>query len=731
MPQADGNNGHIFEFGKFVLDPNERILFADGQPVHLTDKVFDTLHLFIQNNGRLLTKEQMMSSIWEESFVEEGNLAKNISRLRKILRTDDTALIETIPRRGYRFAADVKELNGDTSLLIRRNLRVKITQTEHEVAKESDERPKSLGNSSPVRRSRVVAVVAVALVLVIASGLGFYFLKSDAAVASGEGSALGNEDGFLRLTNDPSDDFWPKWTKDGRIRFYRRGSDKRGKNILINADGTGQTEVQFKGEIYPQFLHWSPDGSKVVFSKPGDDSATYLANADGSNEVALPRIGNTDWSPDGKKIVYQRNAGEPGLSELFIYSIETGKTENITNHPGFDADPNFSPDGSQLVFASSRDGNAEIYIMNSDGTDVRRLTNSPAWDNHPVFSPDGTTIAFNSDRENENSDVLLMNTDGGDMRALMRWKSNESVEPGCWSPDGTQIAFVSDREGNDEVFVANAEIYKPQPMSADDNVALQNASYSPDGKLIVMQAGLPDRTGELRIYDTESKQTRVVTTAESGDIQPVFSPDGSKIAFQKKIGSNTEICLINLDGSDLVNLTQNPARDITPHFSPDGSKILFATNRGGDTGLFQSYVMNADGSDQRRAYLRDGFVFSSTWMPDGIQILLGVDVSNAGDVDIFRTSIDDPSLSERLTFHKKWDAQPEASPDGTKIAFASNADGNWEVYLMNSDGTGRFRLTRNAAFDWSPRWSPDGTKLLLNSNRSGTWAIYTIDLKSI
>src|SRR5688572_20495678 len=130
MHETNENTGIKYEFGKFVLDPQERVLLSDGEPAHLTDKVFDTLLLLVRHNGQLLTKDEMMSSIWEESFVEEGNLSKNISRLRKILNTDGAELIETLPRRGYRFRADIKQIGGDVDLLVHRRMRVKVSQTE-------------------------------------------------------------------------------------------------------------------------------------------------------------------------------------------------------------------------------------------------------------------------------------------------------------------------------------------------------------------------------------------------------------------------------------------------------------------------------------------------------------------------------------------------------------------------------------------------------------------------
>ena len=126
MNYATENRGIKYEFGKFVLDPYERVLLSDGEPAHLSDKVFDTLLLLVRHNGQLLTKDEMMASLWEEAFVEEGNLAKNISRLRKILDTGGVALIETLPRRGYRFRADIREIDDETNLLVHRRLRVKM-----------------------------------------------------------------------------------------------------------------------------------------------------------------------------------------------------------------------------------------------------------------------------------------------------------------------------------------------------------------------------------------------------------------------------------------------------------------------------------------------------------------------------------------------------------------------------------------------------------------------------
>jgi DNA-binding winged helix-turn-helix (wHTH) protein len=109
----------LYEFGSFSLDPVERLLYRDGEVVPLTSKVFDILLVFVQNSGRTLDKEEVMRQVWAGLFIEEGNLTRNISTLRKALgeTPDERRYIVTIPGRGYRFVAEVREIaveNGNT-----------------------------------------------------------------------------------------------------------------------------------------------------------------------------------------------------------------------------------------------------------------------------------------------------------------------------------------------------------------------------------------------------------------------------------------------------------------------------------------------------------------------------------------------------------------------------------------------------------------------------------------
>jgi len=114
----------VYQFGKFVLDVQEQTLTADGEVVHLPMKEFETLQMLVENNGKVLTKDEMMSAIWKDTFVEESNLSQYVSRLRKILNVNGNQYIKTISKRGYRFSADVRV--SDRDVVIERHLTLKV-----------------------------------------------------------------------------------------------------------------------------------------------------------------------------------------------------------------------------------------------------------------------------------------------------------------------------------------------------------------------------------------------------------------------------------------------------------------------------------------------------------------------------------------------------------------------------------------------------------------------------
>lgn len=709
MPETAAN-AHTFRFGNFDLIPAERVLRRNGEDVRLTPRVLDALVILVEAQGKIVTKEALVQRLWPESFVEENNLSQAISALRKILGTleNGKSFIETIPKVGYRFAADVETFLSEVP--------------EAEPSDRSDDVAVQVKRLFSWKTVFIVLFVVLVLVAAILGVLRYRSSNGSSVLEPAPGTPK-------RLTATPVNENVTGWTNDGQILFTRWANPDLPETYKVSPEGGEPLKAIDLPDVRQAV--WSPDSTMIVFWKYSDSGAgTYLSKADGSDPKKLPfSAENVSWAPDGSAFAFQANAlGDKKLesTEVLTFQIKDEKVTQLTANKNFDGDAGWSPDGGTLVFSSDRDGNYEIYSMKADGKDVKRLTNNAGHDSFPKFSPDGTLISFNSNFESETTDIYLMRTDGSNIVRLTTAKGHDFSRNG-WSPDGTKFAYNSNVDGNDDVFVMDIDVFRPEILVSMPDADLKTPAYSPDGQRIVFSAVYPDHHSELRIFDRATGKAAVIVTTSSPENYPQWSPDGNWIAFHQEVNGKWDIFKVRPDGSDLTNLTNDPSSDSVPVWSADSATIFFRSNRNGDTENAELFKMNADGTGQTPLPIQKGKLGWPSVSLKGDEILYAADRHNDPQLlfDIYAADI--KSGTERLVISRsKHDTHPTFSYDGSRIAFVARSDGNAEIYIANADGTSQLRLTRNSSDDRFPRFSFDGKKLIFTSDRGGRIAIYEL-----
>lgn len=340
------------------------------------------------------------------------------------------------------------------------------------------------------------------------------------------------------------------------------------------------------------------------------------------------------------------------------------------------------PARGKIVFTSGRDYkiedltidtfktsiSSEIYIMGEDGLNQTRLTNIASVKYQPVFSPDSTKIAFASAERDGNWDIYVINTDGSDMKHLTDNPGYDFQQ--SWSPDNSQIAYISQREDNGELWLMNADGTN-QTRLTDTPAHYYPPAWSPDGEKIIYCSAKDNLPFDIYVINSDGTHNTRLTDSTTHNFTPAWSPDGKKIAYSSsKDSGSLNIYVMNADGSNQTRLTDNVGIDILPDWSPDGRKIAFYSRKeyspeNDEMVKYTICVMNADGSNLRRLTNDTG--------------------DNPG-----------PSMGD---IYPKW------SPDGSRIVFQSQRDCNWEIYMINADGSNLVRLTQDTENDEWPDWS--------------------------
>jgi Tol biopolymer transport system component len=236
-----------------------------------------------------------------------------------------------------------------------------------------------------------------------------------------------------------------------------------------------------------------------------------------------------------------------------------------------------------------------------------------------------------------------------------------------------------------------------------------------------------DGKGEIYLLTPGEEEVNITNSPEAEDANPDISPDGSKILFSSDLeGGVFHIYLVNVDGSGLTKLTDDPAGDFSPRWSPDGKRIAFSR-----TGAI--YVMDSDGSNVRKVTEPESEAtaapckaggFLGGWSPDGERLTFYAASATRSLGQVCTVKLDGSDLTVVVSDPPGWQVEPAWSPDGEWIVYRSIRDDNHEIYIVKPDGTSDTNLTNSPATDLEPTWSPDGEWIVFGSNRTGDFDLY-------
>jgi len=259
---------------------------------------------------------------------------------------------------------------------------------------------------------------------------------------------------------------------------------------------------------------------------------------------------------------------------------------------------------THIAYVSSQSGNKEIVIMNWDGHNQVQLTRNGSINLNPDFSPDGREILFTSYKR-RNPD-LYKRALSSTVEVPVSSRKGLNIT-GTWSPDGSRIALALSKDGNSEIYTLARDGSSPTRLTVNHAIEVSPV-WSPDGTHI---AFVSDRLGKPQIFimNADGANVRRLTTAGGYNVNPRWSPKGDKIAYARMQGGGFQIYTINADGTGDTQLTTAGSSE-NPAWSPDGRFITFSSKRGGVEAI---YVMRSDGSGQTRVSQGKGKATQPAW----------------------------------------------------------------------------------------------------------------------
>jgi Tol biopolymer transport system component/DNA-binding winged helix-turn-helix (wHTH) protein len=662
-------------FGPYELDPGSGELRKGGASVKLNPQPFRVLCMLVERAGQTVTREEIRDTLWgADTYVEfERGINFCVSQIRAALCDEVQAprYVETLPKRGYRFIAQVSGVMGHGSVTAAAG---------------------ALVAGAPVTGAASIAEVS-------AGGPGMAAVYELRAPATSE---AGEEELQDPSALDPS----VRETRASRVGSVRRGKYWFAAALLVLVIAgiaavmlwperserpvmVSSTAITHDGRPKGTYATLATDGTRVYFQESAASRSFIAQVAASGGETAEIHVGLTvptiyDLSPDGSKLLLGAPA-EHGI-DLWIQPVPQGSLRRVGDVKA--SDGGWAPDGEHIVYV---DGES-VMESRADGSEVRLLARTGGAAAWPRLSPDGARVRFTVfDPKASTTKLWEVEIDGtGLQEVLAGWNPQPRECCGNWTSDGKYFVFESERSGASNLWMMR----EGRGAARGKPVQLTNGPLN-------FHAPRPSRDGKAVFAIGRQELSELVrVNPQTGGVEPYL---GGISAMQVRISPDKQRAVWvsypdgtlwsgKLDGSERRQLTEAPLRAEYPRWSPDGMKISF-TGMGAGKAL-GVYVVGAEGGSARRIGPENAVTLS--WAPDGKRAAVAVFGAREGVAG-------DAAAGE---------------------AAVAALPGEW-IELMDL-ATGRTTVVQGSENLIGPDWSPDGKYLLAKSKDDHRVMLYDV-----